>query len=67
MNELTPQELANLWYSKFGHKWMICTDLSDEWRNISRTLMKNNLADYDMVSTPSYGAIKEIIKLKENN
>ena len=67
MNRLTPWELANLWYLKFGYEWVVRNDLDKEWKNISQELMKNSLADYDLISgvrVNSEGA-SEIVKLKE--
>lgn len=69
MNEITPQQYADLWYLKFGTDWIVRGDLDFEWKNIARTLMKNNLADYDIVHrvqvSSSSPIIIEIIKLKE--
>jgi len=62
---LAPQELANLWYLKFGNKWVSREDLDEDWRSISKELMRNNLADYDLINDPKIFIITEIIKLKE--
>lgn len=65
MNMVAPQALANLWYLKYGHSWVTSTELSKDWKAISRELMKNNLADYEMLMNPQSPAV-EIIKLKES-
>lgn len=65
MNTISPQELANLWYLKFGNGWVSREVLDSDWKNIGRELMKNNLADYDLVSDPHRSVTIEIIKLKE--
>lgn len=67
MNTLSPQELANLWYLKFGSKWVIKDQLQDEWKVIGRELMKNNLADYELINDPQVSYATEIIKLKETH
>jgi hypothetical protein len=61
---VTPQQLADLWYLKFGYGWVTRSALDKDWKNISRELMKNNLAEYDLMNDPKY-AITEIVKLKE--
>lgn len=66
MNTLSPQELANLWYLKFEHKWVARNDLPQDWKDIGRTLMQHNLADYEMLSVSNQRAAVEIIKLKES-
>jgi hypothetical protein len=66
MNPITPQELANLWYLKFEHRWVASVELDKEWRRISRELMKHNLADYDLINDPQVSYSTEIIKLKES-
>ena len=67
MNKISPQELANLWYLKFGSKWVIRDELEDEWKAIGRELMKNNLADYELINDPQVSFSTEIIKLKDTN
>lgn len=66
MNTLTPQELANLWYLKFEHRWVASGELDAEWRRIGNELMRNNLADYELLSSPQARHAAEIIKLKES-
>jgi len=65
VNIISPQELANLWYLHFGNAWVTREGLDADWKNISRELMKNNLADYDLVNDPHRSTTVEIIKLKE--
>lgn len=66
---LTPQQLADLWYLKFGTEWVARSEMNQDWRNISRELMKNNLADYDLAHVYKDNVTKigleEIVKLKE--
>jgi len=63
---LSPQSLADLWYLKFGNAWVTRDDLNTEWKKIGRELMRNNLADYDLVHTQNSSIPTiEIIKLKE--
>lgn len=66
MNTLSPQELANLWYLKFEHKWVARDELPQDWKDIGRTLMQHSLADYEMISVSNQRASVEIIKLKES-
>lgn len=68
MTKLQPQELASLWYLRFGDKWVVRTDLDQEWKDIGRELMQNNLAEYDLVSNVNTNSVitTEIIKLKES-
>jgi hypothetical protein len=63
--KLEPQELAELWYLKYGHQWQTKSLLDDDWKNIARVLMKNNLADYTLHNRPDKEGVTEIIKLKE--
>jgi hypothetical protein len=64
VKDLTPQALADLWYLKYGHSWVVRNTLTDEWKNIGRELMRNNLATYELLSHNQTPTI-EIIKLKE--
>jgi hypothetical protein len=68
MNRLEPQDLANLWYLKFGYKWVKGFELDADWRKIGRELMRNNLADYEtMLGTEKQKqTIVEIVKLKKH-
>lgn len=63
MNNLSPRALADLWYLKFGHDWVVRNNLTDEWKNIGRELMRNNLAKYEILNH-NQTSIMEIIKLK---
>jgi len=65
VTSISPQELANLWYLKFGDGWIVRTDLPQEWKDIGRELMRNNLADYEMINYSTRFSPVEIIKLKE--
>lgn len=65
MTSISPQELANLWYLKFGDGWIVRTHLPQEWKDIGRELMRNNLADYEMINYSARFSPVEIIKLKE--
>jgi len=66
MKTIPPQALADLWYLKFGHRWVNGFELSKDWRKISRELMRNNLADYEtMLGTEKQKqTIVEMVKLK---
>lgn len=66
MNELPPQQLADLWYLKFGHAWISRSTLDDDWRSIVSTLMKTNKIDYVLV-TGSPAVFEEVYKLKESH
>lgn len=68
MIRIQPQELANLWYLKFGNEWVSRAELDQDWKDISRELMKNNLAEYDLVSSVDANSTitTEIVKLKES-
>lgn len=65
MINIPSQELANLWYLKFGHKWVVRAELDADWKDISKELMRNNLADYDLINDPKISLTTEIVKLKE--
>lgn len=65
MIALTPQQLADMWCLKFGTAWVIRDSLDKDWKEIGNILMKNNLADYDLVYTADSIFVQEIIKLKE--
>lgn len=56
--------MADLWYLKFGHGWVVRNELNKDWKSISRELMRNNLAEYELMNDPQH-AMTEIIKLKE--
>jgi hypothetical protein len=60
---MTPQQLAELWHLKFANKWVIQTDLPDDWRDIGNKLKRANLAQYELAFTED--GYKEYIKLKE--
>lgn len=63
MNNLSPRALADLWYLKYGYSWVVRNSLTDEWKNISRELMRNNLARYEILTKNSTPTV-EIVKLK---
>lgn len=63
---MTPQQLADMWYLHFGHAWVMRNEIGKDWKDISETLMKNNLADYDLVYGLNKLGMEEIIKLKES-
>lgn len=62
---LAPNELADLWYLKFGHEWQVKQDLPDDWKKIASPLMQNDLLAYAAMNRPDRGGIVEIVKLKE--
>jgi hypothetical protein len=66
MNRLEPQDLANLWYLKFGYKWVKGFELDADWKKISKELMRSNLADYDTMLMVDTEQLTEIVKLKKH-
>lgn len=66
MNRIEPQDLANLWYLKFGYKWVKSFELDTDWKKISRELMRSNLADYDTMLMVDTEQLTEIVKLKKH-
>jgi hypothetical protein len=66
MNSIGPQDLANLWYLKFGYKWVKGFELDADWKKISRELMRSNLADYDTMLMVDTEQLTEIVKLKKH-
>lgn len=66
MSEISPQQLADLWYLKFQHKWIARVELDSDWRAIVKTLMQTNKVEYTMVPVTS-NTFEEIYKLKENH
>jgi hypothetical protein len=66
MNSIEPQDLANLWYLKFGYKWVKGFELDADWKKISRELMRSNLADYDTMLMVDTEQLTEIVKLKKH-
>lgn len=73
MNELTPQQLADLWYLRYENKWIAREHLDPDWKKIANTLMKNSLLDYELSGGWSQYqgnkninvGVTEILKLKE--
>lgn len=73
MNELTPQQLADLWYLRYENKWIPREYLDPDWKKIANTLMKNSLLDYELSGGwPQHDGSRnmrigviEILKLKE--
>ena len=73
MNELTPQQLADLWYLRYENKWIPREHLDSDWKKIANTLMKNSLLDYELSGgwsqyqgNKNVGVgVTEILKLKE--
>ena len=66
MKRIEPQDLANLWYLKFGYKWVKSFELDTDWKKISRELMRSNLADYDTMLMVDTEQLTEIVKLKKH-
>jgi hypothetical protein len=66
MNRIEPQDLANLWYLKFGYKWVKGFELDADWKKISKELMRSNLADYDTMLMVDTEQLTEIVKLKKH-
>jgi hypothetical protein len=71
VNELTPQQLADLWYLKYEYTWVQREKLDDDWRKIANTLMKNSFLDYEIAGgwahiTPNgkKQGVSEILRLK---
>jgi hypothetical protein len=60
---MTSQQLAELWHLKYENKWVVQTELPDDWRDIGNKLKRANLAQYELAFTPE--GYKEYIKLKE--
>jgi hypothetical protein len=50
MIELTPLHMADLWYLRFGDRWIINDELEEEWQSIKNEMMKNNLLLYQLVA-----------------
>jgi hypothetical protein len=65
VKKVSPQELANLWYLKYEYQWVARDTLDKEWKDISRELMRNNLADYTVINRPDKFGSAEVVKLKE--
>lgn len=63
MNLLPPQELADLWYLRYGYEWVKAKDLTPELHAVADLLKKASWLDYHMgVGTEGYF---EVIQLKE--
>lgn len=66
MTKLAPQQLADVWYLRFGYSWVNSTDVEDEtWKKIINTLMRHSLLDYHLVQDKA--GIREVYKLRENH
>lgn len=66
MSDIEPHALADMWYLKFGHEWVVRDDLDKDWKSISRKLMQSNLAYYELIYSVGTVGTREIIKLKES-
>jgi len=66
MAELPPQQLADMWYLKFGYEWVTRGTLDSDWRSIVSTLMKTNKVEYTVIPVES-STFEEIYKLKESH
>jgi hypothetical protein len=71
VNELTPQQLADLWYLKYEYTWVPREKLDEDWRKIANTLMKNSFLDYEIAGGWAYitpqreeRGVSEILRLK---
>jgi alpha-D-ribose 1-methylphosphonate 5-triphosphate synthase subunit PhnG len=66
MTKLTPQQLADVWYLRFGYSWVNSTNVEDAtWKKIIDALMRNSLLDYHLVQDRT--GINEVYKLRENH
>lgn len=75
---IEPNQLADVWYLKFGYEWVARPDLDEDWKKIADTLMKHDYLRYELsmwrspsVSKPRAGqgnngtaGVTEILKLK---
>jgi len=63
MNLIPPQELADLWYLRYGYNWVKSQDLTNELSEVANELKKSSWLDYHMgVGTEGYF---EVLQLKE--
>jgi hypothetical protein len=66
MTKLTPQQLADVWYLRFGASWVNSVDVEGAtWKKIIDALMRNSLLDYHLVQDKT--GIREVYKLRENH
>lgn len=64
-NKLTTQQLADLWYLRFGTDWVLSKDVrDDEWKKIVNALMRANCLEYHLLHNKT--GIEEVYRLKEN-
>lgn len=66
MTKLSPQQLADVWYLRFGYSWVDSTNVEDDtWKKMLDALMRNSFLDYHLVADKT--GIKEVYKLRENH
>lgn len=71
---IEPSQLANAWYLRFGHGWVLADGMDKEWKQIAHELMKHDYLRYELsawgesLSTPegkkSVSGVTEIYRLK---
>lgn len=75
---IEPNQLADVWYLKFGYRWVARPDLDEDWKKIAEVLMKHDYLRYELSmwrspSTPKpkpgqtvdgTAGVTEILKLK---
>jgi hypothetical protein len=71
---IEPNQLADVWYLKFGHNWVVRDGLDNDWKEIANTLMKHDYLRYELscwgesTNGPNgkrqVSGVTEILKLK---
>jgi hypothetical protein len=63
MSLIPPQELADLWFLRYGYAWVKTADLTPDVLEVADTLKKTSWLDYHMgVGAEGYF---EVLQLKE--
>lgn len=50
---IEPNQLADVWYLRFGHQWIARSDLDEDWKKIAEVLMKNDYLRYELCAWQS--------------
>ena len=64
MIKLAPQQLADLWYLRFGARWVERRKLDAVWDDFYRTLKRTGYMDYEAISDPNTFGYIEVARLK---
>lgn len=64
MTCLTPQQLADLWFLRFGDRWVEHPELDKDWVEFYKTLKRNGYMQYEAINAPNSFGYVEVARLK---